>query len=701
MNTYIYVLTHRLIRIAMTPIRILLSQFPVVSNRLSVALLFFVISMFAAAQPLELNEPLIGAQVVIESGQSAEEIEALFAILKANSMQLCRIRMFESYMPGGQGNRDFSTFDIAFRAAERYEIKIFATLFPMVEFTNIGGFKFPDSEAHLASVSAYIRDVVTHFKHYKSLAGWVLLNEIGSGKAPFDKSLTAQQFDRWKKEDVVQAFSKQGKPQMQFQEERFLMDYNSWYLSWLKSEVRKYDQHSHLHVNTHAIFDTYSEYNFTKWRDVLDSFGGSAHASWHFGNFDRSRYHYAMAINSEMIRSGAGSKPWLMTELQGGNNLWSGGVPLCPTPQEIKQWMWTVIGTGAKGMIFWSLNARSAGVEAGEWALLDLLNQPSERMIAASQVAEVVKNRADLFTTATVVESGVNILYTRESLWSERRAETAGVGYAGRLPGGSIRSAIGFYETFAQLGIQANVKCMDEFDFETDAANGKVIVLAHQIAFPSSYTNQLKRFVSNGGTLIVEGLTGFFNEWMQMQTTADFPLSGLLGGKLTDAPFIAEHFTVQLNNQKLQLPAHLWEGRIHPATATPLARNASGEVVAVTHAPGAGNVIWIPSMVSIAAREKKNYLPLVRFVERNIVPSLQPASPRFKRYSPGMLMHTLRTENGYLVVLINKNSKPQTVELIVPTAVPVRELTNPTGKQLKSSPVFRLLPEETKVIEFQ
>ena len=34
-----------------------------------------------------------------------------------------------------------------------------------------------------------------------------------------------------------------------------------------------------------------------------------------------------------------------MTELQGGNNVYSGGVAMCPTPDEIMQWLWIVAGT--------------------------------------------------------------------------------------------------------------------------------------------------------------------------------------------------------------------------------------------------------------------------------------------------------------------------------------------------------------------
>ncbi|MEI7675135.1 MAG: beta-galactosidase trimerization domain-containing protein [Bacteroidales bacterium] len=645
--------------------------------------------------------PVIGGQVIIEKGQSREEIESLFVILKNNNMNFCRIRMFESYMHDGNGNWDFSTFDLAFQAAERNNITIIATLFPMVEFTNIGGFKFPDSDAHLASIAEYIKQVVGHFKQYKSLYGWVLMNEIGCGKAPFNKPLTAQKFAEWQKADTIKAFNDAGKPIIQFQEERFLLDYNSWYLNWLKSEVKKYDAKSHLHVNTHAVFDTYAEYDFTKWRTILDSFGGSAHASWHFGNFTRNNYHYAIAANSEIIRSGSGNKPWIMTELQGGNNLWSGGIPMCPTKQEIEQWMWTIIGSGGKGMIFWSLNGRSAGIEAAEWSLLNLLNQSTERLEMAGKVSGILKNCADIFSTAKEYESGVNILYTRESLWCERRAETTRVNYAGRLPGGSIRSAIGFFETLSQLGIQTNLKCIDEFDFTANNNKGKVLILPHQIAVPSKLTKSLEQFVATGGTLLVEGLTGFFDENMHNQTTTNFPYANLFGGMLKDAPFVADKFSISLANQKSALPAHLWEGVIQPTIAQSLAKNAKGGIVATTNIYGNGKVIWIPSLVGIAARETNNYLPLSQFIIRELLPQLYSNTIRFKAFTDGVLMKTLRTDSGYVVVLINKSLKTQRVELLLPNAKPIKILNAGVVSAPKLTNKFMLSSEETKVIEFQ
>jgi beta-galactosidase len=139
----------------------------------------------------------IGAQVFIEPGQTAEEIDLWFRTLKENNMTICRIRMFESYMKKADGTWDFRLFDLAFRAADKHGIKIYGTFFPYTEKTDIGGFKFPRNDVHLQSIAEFIKQLITHFKEFKSLYGWVLINEPGvGGKAP-SSEFTTKKFEEW------------------------------------------------------------------------------------------------------------------------------------------------------------------------------------------------------------------------------------------------------------------------------------------------------------------------------------------------------------------------------------------------------------------------------------------------------------------------------------------------------------------------
>ena len=606
--------------------------------------------------------PFIGAQVFIEPGQTPAEIDTWFRVLKENHFTVCRIRMFESYMKKQDGTWDFSLFDNAFRSAEKHGIKVFGTIFPYTEKTDIGGFKFPRDETHLQSIELFIKQLTTHFNQFSSLYGWVLINEPGTGgKFPMTE-FTKNKLSEWKQSHPQKEFTGKGFPILvDLNDQAFLLDYNTWYLNWIATEIKKYDTTHELHVNNHQMFQNCAEYNFPEWRKFLTSLGGSAHASWHFGYFARQQYALAMSANSEIVRSGAGNIPWLMTELQGGNNTYSGGTPMCPTKEEIAQWLWIITSTEGKGSIFWSLNPRSSGIEAGEWALLDFQNNPSDRMKAAGQVAETIDQHRALFENSKEVESGINILYIRQSLWAEgKMAEGSTQNYEARKVGGVMKSALGYFEALSEMGVNANLKAFEEFDFGKTDYRGTTIILAHQISIPDSYAPILEDFVRKGGKLIVDGLTGFFDENLHNTMITGFPFERLFGGNIREFKLVGHLFKVQWNDYAI--PAHLWRGFITPKSGK-IAATSQGETIAVRNSVGNGEVLWIPSLIGLGSRLTSDYTSLIRLLNNEASQSLINVPVRFKTAQKNMLMKTIRSGSSLVTVVINKREQPGQVML--------------------------------------
>lgn len=665
----------------------------------SILLILLVFTVKVQAQVDHKSMPFLGAQIFIEPGQTEQEIDAWFKTLKENNFTFCRIRMFEAYMKEPDGTWDFSLFDQAFKAGDKYDIKIFATLFPYTEKTDIGGFKFPRNEEHLKSISVYINQVVTHFKKYNSLFGWVLINEPGSGSAP-DNEFARAKYEEWELNNKADEYTEKGFPVlMDLQKYKFLKDYNTWYLSWLSNEIRMIDSQNHLHVNCHAIFNIADEYDFPQWHSFLNSLGGSAHPSWHFGYFDRNQYSLAMSANSEIIRSGSGELPWIMTEIQGGNNLYSGHAPFCPTKEEIAQWLWIVYGSEAKGAIFWSLNPRSSGIEAGEWALLTLQDQPSDRLIAAKEVAETIKNNKELFENAQLSDYGINILYSRYSMWAEKAmAMPSNPDYEGRDVGAVMKSALGYFEAISEKGLNCNFKEFDEFNFKLDDYVGQTIILANQIALPSSYSSKLEHFVSNGGKLIIDGLTAFFDENLHNTMKTGSAFEKLLGGKISEFKVISNIFDLQIEEDTLS--AHLWQGTINAKSSKILSTNNSNEVIATLNNFGKGKVIWIPSLVGLGSRISKNYSSLIDFLEKGI--DLKNSPFYFQNMQSGMLMKTMISGDKYITIIANNSDSSKTVSLIIKDneLIPSILFSNKGTKEFANFQEIRIQQNETIVIEW-
>ena len=644
--------------------------------------------------------PLIGAQVFIEPGQTAEEIDTWFRVMKENNFSFCRIRMFESYMKKQDGTWDFSLFDNAFRSAGKYGIKVFGTIFPYTAKTDIGGFKFPRNEDHLDSIALFIRQLTTHFSQFESLFGWVLINEPGTGgKVPWT-DFTKNKYQEWQREHPQKEFTDKGYPILvDLREQAFLLDLNTWYLSLLAAEIRKNDSDHALHVNNHAIFQNCAEYNFPEWRRFLTTLGGSAHASWHFGYFTRKQYAVAMSANSEIIRSGAGNIPWLMTELQGGNNTYSGGTPICPTKEEIAQWLWIIFATEGKGGIFWSLNPRSSGIEAGEWALLDFQNNPSDRMIAAAKVAETINNNKPVFENCKEVNSDINILYIRQSLWAESiMASGSTQNFEARKTGGVMKSALSYFEALSEMGVNSNLMAFEEFDFEKDDFSGSTIILSHQISVPDNYATILDGYVRKGGKLIVDGLTGFFDENLNTTFKTGFSFENLFGGTISEFKLVDNLFEVSWENYTI--PAHLWRGYIDVRKGS-VAATSDGKPVAVRNKYGKGEVLWIPSLIGLGCRLKGDYTPLTRFLNSEIAQSLVNVPVKFKAPGKDMLMKTIRSGSSLITIVVNKSDKSGKLMLDFNHKKTSGRLLYSNKLGIIKGYKIQIAPEETMVIEWK
>lgn len=651
------------------------------------------------AQTTATSIPFVGAEVFIEPGQTPEEIDTWFKTMKQQGITVCRIRMFESYMKKDVQHWDFSLFDNAFRSAEKHGIRVFANPFYYTDKTDIGGFKYPRDEAHLQSMAVFLKELTLHFSKFSSLAGYVLINEPGGGTLP-NTDFTKRKFAEWAQMHPRKEYTDKGFPVlMDLYDHAFQQDYGTWFLKWIADEIKKYDNTREIHVNNHAIFSNAAEYDFPEWRKFLTTLGASAHASWHFGYFSRPQYALAMSANAEMVRSGAGNIPWWMTELQGGNNTYSGYHAMCPTKEEIAQWIWIVTATEGKGSMFWSLNPRSSGIEAGEWAMLDFQNKPTDRMLTASGVAATLNQHAALFANAKTLSNGINVLYIKQSLWAESKmASVQPDDYEGRQKGAVMKSALAYFEALSEMGVNANLKAFEEFDFTGADYKGSTIILANQIAVPDAYVAKLENFVSKGGKLIVDGLTGFFDENLHCTMKTGFSLEKLFGGNISEYVLPSAMFNTAVEGRLM--PTHLWRGYIVPGSGKSIA-SEGGRSIALRNQFGRGEVLWIPSMIGLGSRMKADYTGLSALLAKELKANMVQQPVRFANRQPLVLMKTMQSGSSFVTTFINKSGSKKSISLLLTNSAlkPVKIYANLNG--LISKGTITIHPEETMVVEWK
>ena len=606
---------------------------------------------------------MIGAQVYIEPGQSHEEIEHYFKLLKTNHMSVCRIRMDESHMKKEDGSFDFSLYQKAFDEAARNGISVFATLFPgnlpsaEDEYGGVGGFKFPVSVAHQESIARYIKEVVTHFSKHPALKVWVLQNEPGvAGNMP-NNDFSREKFSEWKNKQPPEE-SYNDYMQVQYTTDVFMRDYTTWYLQWIAEKVRLYDQQTELHVNPHMIFANLADYDFDAWHDFVSHIGASMHPSWHFGFFTRKEFPLAMAANCEILRTGAKPLPFWVTELQGGNNNFSAFNPIMPSESEIAHWMWTSIAAGASGIIFWTLNPRAAGLEAGEWALTDFQRNATPRLKMAGKIAGILEKNLFLQKIQPSL-SDIYLVYSPESVIMQRTAEIrsdlVNQEFAARMEGGHIKSVLAWYRVFNENGVGAQIFHMDQFDWEKEP-QGKTVILSNMAMVPRRHYQKMKSFVQMGGTLIVSGQSLHFDEYGFNVMYGEWPLKDLFGASIKEFQTRGRYFNIHLEGK--QIGAHFMAGIINNESADIIGMDENGHPTATINHYGQGKVVWVPSMIGLAAWEQ----PDDAFVDFVLDHSKSAASYQpflLQQNTPGLLIRHFHGKDGLYSLVINQSGEKQ------------------------------------------
>jgi beta-galactosidase len=298
-----------------------------------------------------------------------------------------------------------------------------------------------------------------------------------------------------------------------------------------------------------------------------------------------------------------------------------------------------------------------------------------------------------------VAESGINILYTREALWVEKKMQSGNAPFEGRTVGGVMKSALGYFNALSEMGVQANFKEIGEFDFAKNDYSGSTIILAHQVSIPSRYWQNLQEFVTKGGKLIVDGLSAYYDENALCIMKTGFPFEKLFGGNIKEFKMADNLFNVTLTDPTVVLPAHLWRGSIVTTTGKPISK-LNNEVIAVRNKFGKGEVLWIPSLIGLGGRINTDYGRLAVLINNEAKQSLSTTAFRFKTIQPKMLMKTLVSGNTYLTIIINKSKVRKKVALDVKGAMkPTILFADKKGNVLNNT--IDISPEETMVIQWK
>jgi beta-galactosidase len=266
------------------------------------------------------------------------------------------------------------------------------------------------------------------------------------------------------------------------------------------------------------------------------SFYPSIHLAWHFEevDFEMVRPVYMQAQLTTDWAKGVWSATW---ESTGGPQYFSGGkAPFVPEAREttpgftvdehtMTQLMLSYLAAGFKGFGFWTWTHRTAGWEAGEFALLDRNREVTPRAEQVGRIGQAARRlRRELWQAHKEPLVGVMNSWDNDAMWAAMSVQGRD-----KYRMEPIRARIGA----ARALINANVPW--EHVTPNDLENGlgpryRIIYLPACVALSSNLLQLLREYVEQGGRLVMDMPGAYFDEYGRVfETGTGSPLEQIFG----------------------------------------------------------------------------------------------------------------------------------------------------------------------------
>ncbi|MDB5025628.1 MAG: beta-galactosidase [Mucilaginibacter sp.] len=696
------------------------------SLKTSGLVLFFIALLFSTAQAQQ-NLPELGAEIYLEPGQTKGQVDKWVKLLSDNKMPVARVFMMWNYLEPKPGEWDFTLYDELFKAAQKYNVKITATLVPNSPPFHWGKPFFYvthtmlvfEKEEYRERSENYIKQVVERYKDNPALDSWWLYNEPSASMLP--DTFAVNEFKKFLKIKYVSIDSLNKSWQSFFPSfeaiaydstwqkggwvwQTAYYDWNNFWnfhlnnqIGWLGAVVRKYDKNHSFHSNPPGLLTSLAHYDLAGMKKNLNSMGASMHPSWAFSFVPRNKYGLTVSWQNNLLYGVADQMPYWISELQAGNNLASGLNPMCPSPKDIAQWVWSSFGSGAKRVIFWLLNARMQGNESAEWALLDFQQKPSERMLKSLEIANVIQQNRNDFESAKPVKSPITIIVSPQTLLMQERKQNNYSTIEAVKSLSHQKAAMACYNALMEQGIPVQVRLNTEFDWRTKEKN-QVVILPDVLCLTTADIAGIETFVLNGNKIIATGLTGLYDQqeksWV---VNREFPLAKVFGGDIKEIFAESESFKIKLNKYKNAFPVQLWYTQILPGTGKVIGLYQN-KPIAIRNNYGNGEVLWIPSMICMGAWANSS-TPLANLLQHETSSEVKKLPFHFEAYHEDCFMHTLKTSDGYITIVVNGNGIAQKIGIV--SSAP-RSSTLLYGKGWNAAKrILNMEPGETVVLKWK
>ncbi|GAB3701374.1 hypothetical protein GCM10028815_08340 [Mariniluteicoccus flavus] len=355
----------------------------------------------------------LGAQLFIEPDDSADDVRRRVAVAAEHGLTTLRTFLLWPWLEAERGRLGLELHDVAFDAAAEHGIGIRATLSPESRPWHLGVTGLVQSTPPIFPAAVGVRDAVDefvgrcvdHFADHPALAQWVLWNEPQRpfpGRDPRDWSPGEARIQRELLEDrygSIEALNRAwltgfasfaevphpsrvaaggdgSSPFWPYDAWRTEADVRAAALAeevrHIAAIVREHDPRTPISLNPPGPLDNQAGCGFDldELAGVPDVMGGSIHAPWHLTFAPATDHLGLIGVGVSLLRSLHSQGRAELTEMQGGQVTQGAPGSQGIAAQDVASAYAVAAFAGAEATITWSLDPRTRGFEAGDWAMV-------------------------------------------------------------------------------------------------------------------------------------------------------------------------------------------------------------------------------------------------------------------------------------------------------------------------------------------
>ena len=644
----------------------------------------------------------IGSQLFINRRDDMETVRQLVRQFAESGLKVIRLFLFWDYVERFENEWDFSQFDACFEQAEESGVQIVPTLMPvsppgyMCISTGVQDVGDLDDPVFWNKAMEYVRLTVQRYRNSPALHSWILWNEPTRHIRKTEHSVRALRkylrtyygndieavnklyYNRFSDFDEIE---KNYQTQVENLSFRGYAESTDWMrfcchnlcekLSDIRDEIRKWDWHP-VHVNPHDVGRNIIAGGQSVWQEakVVDFIGCSSHPSWHSVRFEPKRLHQSVSMFADLMASATLHPDGLfwVTELQGGNNVFSGIRPMSPTADDIARWIWIGLGCGSEKVVFWCFNTRNEGFEAAEWGLLGLDGLPSPRLKATSDICRILEREQDLFRRIRPAAPQVYILHA-ETSWILSDVEGDGLDPVNPRNRMFTSDAVaGAYQLCQDLGLQVQF-INEELLMQRKIPQNAVLLAPSVFACRDGVCEALEEFVLRGGTLIADQMFALKDEYGRMRYDRTAILERMFGVHQRDLGVLNAEETWEMNG--LVFPAWFMRMEGQSTGSAVLGRFSDGAPAVFQNCCGSGTAIRIQTTFfqryGLRAEESARQCLQMLLPEQMAVPVCQLENP-----SETLASKLLSDGTDHVMMLFNAVGEEQNAIVRLPRNCGIR-----------------------------